>query len=130
MNVVLICAAATLACVVGPSVALAQSSAIDIAAGANAVSSTASVSIAGLSSRSIAAMPGYPLKAYQDGHRRGRVVLGYTVGAGGTVSDVQVLEAFPVQVFTRSAINAVAGWTFPATGASERRTVEFRFVAE
>lgn len=130
MNIAIVCVAATLACSVGPTVAYAQSGDVSVAAGASAVSSTVSVSVGGLTARSISAMPGFPRKAYLDGYRHGRVVLDYTIGADGSVSDVQVIDAAPVQVFTRSATNAVAGWSFPATGASERRTVEFRFIAE
>jgi protein TonB len=56
-------------------------------------------------------------------------VLGYVVNADGTVGDIEVLEANPVQVFTRIATNALASWRFTPTGASERRQVEFRFIA-
>lgn len=130
MNVTSICIAALIACLFAPTTVLAQTDALHIAASSAAVSSTVSVSVAGLSGVSTSAMPGYPLKAYRDGYRHGRVVLGYTINADGTVGDVQVLDAFPVQVFTRTASNAVAAWRFAPTGTSERRTVEFRFAAE
>jgi protein TonB len=110
--------------------ARAESTSVSIAASSAAVSSTASISIAGLSAASIQSLPGFPVKACRDGHRQGRVVLGYTVNANGTVGNVQVLEAFPVQVFTRTATNAVASWRFAPTGASEQRNVEFQFHAE
>jgi protein TonB len=108
----------------------AESTSVAVAATAAGVSSTASVSIAGLSMASIQAMPGFPAKAYRDGHRQGRVVLGYTVNADGTVGNIEVLEANPVQVFTRTATNALAGWRFAPTGSSEQRKVEFRFIAD
>ena len=58
----------------------------------------------------------------------GRVRLEYTVNADGSVG--VVVEAFPVEVFTRTARRAVASWRFVPTGASERRTVQFDFRAQ
>jgi len=129
MNVAAACVAAVV-CVVSPVAVRAQDSSVTLAATAVAVSSQASASIAGLSAASLHSLPGFPVKAYRNGYREGRVKLGYTINADGTVGDVQVLEAFPVQVFTRSAANAVAAWRFAATGMPEQRTVEFRFAAE
>src|SRR5512135_2103652 len=74
-------------------------------------------------------MPAYPVNALRDGNNRGRVVLGYSVAADGTVQDIKVLDAFPVQVFTRSAINAVQKWRY-MPGATDNRMVEFDFVAD
>jgi TonB family protein len=93
------------------------------------VSLTGLVSIAGLSTASASALPSYPIKAYRDGYRNGRVLLSYTVNADGTVSGVQVLKAYPI-AFTRTATNAVAGWQFVPTGFPTQRIVEFRFTAE
>ena len=129
MNVVAVCLAA-LACVVSPIAVRAQDTSVTLAATAISVSSQAAATIAGLSSASLQALPGFPARAYRDGYRDGRVKLSYRVNADGSVSDVQVLDASPVQVFTRAASNAVAGWQFAPTGASEQRTVEIRFVAE
>jgi TonB family protein len=75
-------------------------------------------------------LPGFPVKAYRAGHRQGRVLLGYTMNADGTVGHIEVLDANPVQVFTRTATNALAGLRFAPTGNVEQRTVEFRFFAE
>lgn len=130
MNVASICIAAGIVCAFGPAAARAESTSASIAASSAAVSSTASVSIAGLSMSSIQSMPGFPVKAYREGHRHGRVVLGYTVNADGTVGDVQVLEANPIHVFPRTARRAVADWRFAPTGASEKRMVEFLFRAD
>jgi protein TonB len=130
MNVATVCIAVALVCAFGPTAARAESTSVSIAASAAAVSSTASVSIAGLSAASIRELPGFPVKAYRDGYRDGRVKLSYVVNGDGTVGNVQVLEAFPVQVFTRTATNAVASWRFAPTGGSEKRTVEFQFSAE
>jgi protein TonB len=130
MNVATVCIAVALVCAFGPTAARAESTSVSIAASAAAVSSNASVSIAGLSMASIQALPGFPVKAYREGHRHGRVVLGYTVNADGTVGDVQVLEANPSHIFPRTARRAVADWRFVPTGASERRMVEFLFRAE
>lgn len=130
MNVATVCIAVALTCAIGPLAARAQPTTVTIAASAAAVPSAASIVITGLSAASISALPGFPVKAYRDGYRQGRVVLGYTVNADGTVGDVQVLDAYPVQVFTRSAANAVAAWRFAPTGVSERRTVELRFAAQ
>lgn len=129
MNFAAVCVAA-IVCVVSPIAVRAQDSSVALAATAVSISSQASASIAGLSAASLQSMPGFPVKAYRDGYREGRVKLGYTINADGTVGDVQVLDAFPVQVFTRSATNAVVAWRFAPTGTSEQRTVEFRFAAE
>lgn len=130
MNVATVCIALTLVCAFGPIAARAESASVSIASGPAALSSTASVSIAGLAANSIQALPGYPVKAYRDGYRNGRVKLSYVVNADGTVGAVNVIEAFPVQVFTRAASNTVAGWRFAPTGASEQRTVEIQFHAD
>lgn len=129
MNITAACIAAIL-CAVSPIAVRAQGVTWPIAASAVWVSSHASASIAGLSTGSLQALPGFPSKAYRDGYREGRVRLGFTIHADGTVGDVQVLDAYPVQVFTRSAVNTVGGWRFAATGRPEQRTVEFRFAAD
>lgn len=130
MNAATICIAVAIGCALSPMGVRAESTSVSVAASAAGVSSTASVSVAGLSISSIQSMPGFPVKAYRDGDRQGRVVLGYTLNADGTVGDVEVLEANPVQVFTRTAVNTLAAWRFAPTGASERRKVEFRFSAD
>jgi protein TonB len=130
MNVASVCIAVVVACAFGPLAARAESASVVVAASAASVSSTASLAIAGLSSASIQALPGFPVKAYRAGYRQGRVLLGYTVNADGTVGNIEVLEANPVQVFTGPATNALAGLRFAPTGASEQRKVEFRFIAD
>lgn len=74
-------------------------------------------------------LPAYPRSALREGNDYGRVVLGYDVGADGRVADVRVLAAQPVQVFTRSAVNAVRSWQY-LPGAADRRVVEFTFVRD
>ena len=130
MNVVTVCVAVAVACAFSPLAARAQSSSVLVAANAAGVSSVATVAVAGLSAASIQALPGFPVKAYRAGHRQGRVLLGYTVNADGTVGNIEVLEAKPVQVFTRPATNALAGLRFAPTGNVEQRTLEFRFIAD
>ncbi len=131
MNVVAIaCVAAALGCALNPLAVRAESGSITIAANAAAVSSTVSAAIAGLSATSVSALPGFPLRAWRDGYRQGRVRLEYTVNADGSVGDVTVVEAFPVEVFTRTARKTVAAWQFVATGVSTRRSVEFEFRAD
>jgi protein TonB len=129
MNVTAVCVAA-IVCVVSPIAVRAQDATVALAATAVTVASQASAWIAGLSATSLQALPGFPVKAYRDGYREGRVRLGFTVRSDGTVDAVQVLDAHPVQVFTRSAANAVSAWRFFPTGIQEQRTVEFRFAAE
>lgn len=51
-----------------------------------------------------------------------------TVGADGTVTNVQVLSAYPVLVFTRTATRAVEKWRL-APGHAGTRKVEFTFDA-
>ncbi len=89
-----------------------------------------SATIAGLSAASMQSLPGFPLKAYRDGYRQGRVSLAYTVQPDGTVSQVQVLDATPVQVFTAQATSMVAGWRFVPTTAAQSRRVDIDFVAQ
>ena len=130
MNITLVCIAAALVCALGPTAARAEQTSVMLAATAVSLSSNASASIAGLSNTSLQTLPGFPAKPYRDGYREGRVKLSYVVNADGSVGAVEVLEAFPVQVFTRTATNAVAAWRFTPIGVDERRTVEIRFIAE
>ncbi len=130
MNVVTVCIAVAVACAFSSQAARAEAGSVSVAASAVSVSSVASVAVAGLSSASIPALPGFPVKAYRAGYRQGRVVLGYTVNPDGTVGSIEVLEANPVQVFTRTATHALEGLRFAPTGAVEQRTVEFRFIAD
>ena len=74
-------------------------------------------------------LPNYPVNARRDGYHRGRVLLGYDVAADGSVQNVRVLDAFPVQVFTRSAIGAVQKWRY-APGTGDRRRVEFNYACD
>jgi protein TonB len=74
-------------------------------------------------------LPGYPAKALNDGVCYGRVLLGYDVASNGSVQDVQVLSAQPVQVFTRTALNAVQKWRY-VPGRTDKRMVEFTFQCE
>ncbi len=130
MNIVVMCMAATVVCAFSPMSARAEQTSVAVMASAAAVSSNASASIAGLSAASLQALPGFPVKAYRDGYRSGRVMLSYIVNADGSVSNVQVLNAHPVQVLTRTASNTVAAWRFTPTGFEEQRTVEFHFSAD
>lgn len=130
MNVPSACLAIAIACALGPTPARAEATSVSLAASAAGVSSVVAVSVAGLSPASIQTLPGFPIKAYRDGYRYGRVVLGYRVSDNGTVRDVEVLEASPTQVFARTATNAVAGWRFAPTATNERRKVEFFFEAD
>ncbi len=75
------------------------------------------------------ALPGYPVSALREREHYGRVMLGYDVAADGTVTRVQVLSAYPVQVFTRAATQAVATWRLDPGHAGTRK-VEFTFKAD
>lgn len=74
-------------------------------------------------------LPRYPVSALRAGEHFGRVLLSYDVAADGTVSGVQVLSAYPVQVFTRAAVGAVEDWRFSPAHAGSRK-VEFTFKAD
>jgi protein TonB len=74
-------------------------------------------------------MPAYPINAHKDGNHRGRVLIGYDVAADGTVQDIKVLSAYPVQVFTRTAVSAVQKWRY-MPGATDKRMVEFTFLCD
>ena len=72
------------------------------------------------------AMPSYPINARRSDYHFGRVLLGYDVTADGSVKNVQVLSAYPVQVYTRTAVRAVEHWRY-LPGTADKRMVEFTF---
>jgi TonB family protein len=102
------------------------------AAGAFADERVTAISVTTLGSASAGAielsrpMPAYPVSAHMNGNHRGRVLIGYDVASDGTVQDIKVLDAYPVQVFTRTAVNAVKSWRY-MPGSSDKRMVEFTF---
>ena len=75
------------------------------------------------------AMPVYPVNAHKNGNHRGRVLIGYDVAVDGTVQDIKVLDAYPVQVFTRTAVSAVKNWRY-MPGSTDKRMVEFTFLCD
>jgi TonB family protein len=108
-----------------PAAILASSSAGVGSAAAGSISAT----IAGLSAASLQALPGFPMAAYRDGYRDGKVTLAYTVQADGAVSDVRVLHAYPKQVFTRTAVGMVSSWRFVPSVMPQARQIEVQFSA-
>ena len=56
--------------------------------------------------------PVYPLRAKQMGIQ-GYIVMGFTIGTDGQVSDVSVIDAKPANAFVRSATRAVESLEFP-----------------
>jgi TonB family protein len=74
-------------------------------------------------------LPAYPVAALRNGERYGRVLIDYDVSGDGTVQSARVISAYPVQVFTRTALGAVQKWRH-AAGQSGARTVEFTFLAD
>jgi protein TonB len=103
-----------------------------VAASANADERVSAVSVSTLAAASSVMadmshpLPTYPVSARRDGYHGGRVLVGYDVAADGTVQNVKVLDAFPVQVYTRTAVNAVKKWRY-MPGATDKRMVEFTF---
>lgn len=76
--------------------------------------------------------PRFPTQA-QRARTEGWVLVGYTVGTDGSVSDAQVVDAQPRHMFDREAINAVERWKFkPAMSngnpveAKQQRRIEFK----
>jgi TonB family protein len=98
-------------------------------AGSAATAGSISATIAGLSAASLQALPGFPMAAYRDGYRNGKVTLAYTVQPDGAVSDVRVLHAYPQQVFTRTAVGMVSGWRFVPSVVPQERQIEVQFSA-
>jgi TonB family protein len=92
-----------------------------------------SSSLAGVSSTSATAiarpLPQFPLSALHEGYRHGNVVLRYDVAVDGSIRDVVVLSAHPVQVFTRASVDAVRHWRY-MPGAEDRRLVEFVYESD
>ena len=70
--------------------------------------------------------PRYPPEALRTG-TGGTVVLEFTVGTNGAVSDVRVVRSDPARVFDREAINAARRWQFEPVEApvTTRRTISF-----
>jgi protein TonB len=70
--------------------------------------------------------PRYPADALRAGVS-GEVLVEFTVGTDGTVTDARVLRANPARTFDREALNAVRRWRFEPVDApvTTRRTVAF-----
>jgi TonB family protein len=98
-------------------------------AGSAATAGSISATIAGLSAASLQALPGFPMAAFRDGYRNGKVTLAYTVQPDGAVSDVRVLHAYPQQVFTHTAVGMVSGWRFVPSVMPQERQIEVQFIA-
>ncbi|WP_028919323.1 energy transducer TonB [Pseudoxanthomonas suwonensis] len=70
--------------------------------------------------------PRYPPDALRAG-LSGEVLVEFTVGSDGSVTDARVLRANPARTFDREALNAVRRWRFEPVDApvTTRRTVAF-----
>ncbi|WP_428992277.1 energy transducer TonB [Pseudoxanthomonas suwonensis] len=70
--------------------------------------------------------PRYPPDALRAG-TAGEVLVEFTVGTDGSVTDARVLRANPARTFDREALNAVRRWRFEPVDApvTTRRTVAF-----
>lgn len=70
--------------------------------------------------------PRYPADALRAGVS-GEVLVEFTVGTDGAVTDARVLRANPARTFDREALNAVRRWRFEPVDApvTTRRTVAF-----
>ncbi|MBD9370917.1 energy transducer TonB [Xanthomonas sp. XNM01] len=70
--------------------------------------------------------PRYPADALRAG-TSGEVLVEFTVGTDGAVTDARVLRANPARTFDREALNAVRRWRFEPLDApvTTRRTVAF-----
>ncbi|MBO9718022.1 MAG: energy transducer TonB [Pseudoxanthomonas sp.] len=70
--------------------------------------------------------PRYPPDALRAG-TSGEVLVEFTVGTNGSVTDARVLRANPARTFDREALNAVRRWRFEPVDApvTTRRTVAF-----
>jgi protein TonB len=70
--------------------------------------------------------PRYPPDALRAG-TSGEVLIEFTVGTHGSVTDARVLRANPARTFDREALNAVRRWRFEPVDApvTTRRTVAF-----
>ncbi|WP_425501207.1 energy transducer TonB [Pseudoxanthomonas suwonensis] len=70
--------------------------------------------------------PRYPAEALRAG-TSGDVLVEFTVGTSGEVTDVRVLRANPPRIFDREAVNAVRRWKFEPIDApvTTRRTLAF-----
>ncbi|HRF83714.1 MAG TPA: energy transducer TonB, partial [Pseudoxanthomonas sp.] len=70
--------------------------------------------------------PRYPPEALRSG-TSGEVLVEFTVGTDGSVTDARVLRANPARTFDREALNAVRRWRFEPVDApvTTRRTLAF-----
>jgi TonB family protein len=128
-TVALIAAIAALSAPVAQAEPVAILASSSTGAGSAATAGSISATIAGLSAASLQALPGFPMAAYRDGYRNGKVTLAYTVQPDGAVSDVRVLHAYPQQVFTRTALGMVSGWRFVPSVVPQERQIEVQFSA-
>lgn len=76
--------------------------------------------------------PRYPIQAKR-ANQEGVVVVGYTVGADGSVSNVKVVSSQPRHIFDREAVDAVERWKFQpamrggvAVESTGERRIEFK----
>ena len=79
-----------------------------------------------------AVSPRYPIQAKR-ANQEGVVVVGYTVGADGSVSNVKVVSSQPRRIFDREAVDAVERWKFQpamrggvAVESTGERRIEFK----
>lgn len=70
--------------------------------------------------------PDYPPRAYRAG-TSGEVLVEFTVGVDGSVTDARVVRSDPPRVFDREALDAVRDWRFQPLAApvTTRRTIAF-----
>jgi protein TonB len=64
----------------------------------------------------------FPLAAINRGYTTGTVRARLTINAAGAVTDVQILNADPPQVFNRAATTSLEAWKF--NPGADRRTYE------
>jgi protein TonB len=79
-----------------------------------------------------AVSPRYPIQAKRS-NQEGVVVVGYTVGVDGSVSNVKVVSSQPRHIFDRDAMDAVQRWKFQpamrggvAVESTGERRIEFK----
>lgn len=76
--------------------------------------------------------PRYPIQAKRT-NQEGTVVVGYTIGTDGSVTDVKVVSSQPRHIFDREAMDAVERWKFKpamrdgvAVESTGERRIEFK----
>ncbi|MGK0305700.1 MAG: bla regulator protein BlaR1 [Gammaproteobacteria bacterium] len=108
---------------IGLSIALGSTLLAGVAL-ANLAETAHSVDNTSMASPVIRIEPKYPVEAARN-NQEGSVILQFDIAKDGSTDNIQVLEAFPKQVFDKTAVTALKQWTYKPRiqgGQAQRQT--------